>query len=69
MDLSPSTAFRASGDPILLAVTNAESARYTHDMLDTLTRIALRHEQTVLARLLEVAAREADRLVRTQDGG
>ncbi len=65
MDLTPSTAVPGSGDPILLAVTNAESARYTHDMLDTLTRIALRHEQAVLARLLEVAAREAERLARS----
>ena len=68
MVLSPSTAF-GDPDPILLAVTDAESARYTHDMLDTLTRIALCHEQTVLARLLEVASREADRLVRTEHAG
>ena len=45
-------------------VSGCESARYTKDMLETLRRIADRHEQMVLARLLETAAREAERQAR-----
>ena len=53
------------GETVAPAVTGVQSARYTHDMLDTLSRIALRHEQVVLARLLEAAASEAGRLAQS----
>jgi len=45
-----------------ISITGADTARYTRDMLENLKRIAVQHEQFVLARLLEAAAREAARL-------
>jgi hypothetical protein len=41
-----------------------DCARYTRDMLESLRTIALQQDQRVLARLLEIAAREAERIVR-----
>ena len=57
--------FQDPDSAALLPITGIQIARYTHDMLDTLSRIALRHEQVVLARLLEAAAGEAGRLAET----
>ena len=45
-------------------ITGADSARYTRDMLESLKGIALRQNQIVLARLIETASREAERIVR-----
>jgi len=45
-------------------ITGVDSARYTRDMLENLKGIALRQDQIVLARLLEAASREAERIVR-----
>ena len=45
-------------------ITGVDCARYTRDMLESLRTIALQQDQRVLARLLEIAAREAERIVR-----
>ena len=62
MNASSPVVSSVSNDFSLSSIGSAESARYTKDMLETLRRIADRHEQIVLARLLETAAREAGRL-------
>jgi hypothetical protein len=43
-------------------LSSSQTAEYTHDMLDSLRKIAKRHRQDLLARLLEAAAIEAKRL-------
>jgi len=43
----------------LPAPTPAETARYTHDMLISLRKLAMAHNQASLARLIEAAAAEA----------
>ena len=54
----------AGKDALSGPIGAADTARYTRDMLETLKRIAVRQDQIVLARLLEAASREAERLVR-----
>ena len=46
------------------AISPAESARYTADMLESLRRIASQHGHGVLAHLLELAQAEARMLIR-----
>ena len=46
-------------------LTSSQTARYTRDLLDSLGKIATQQRQDMLARLLEVAAIEARRIVET----
>lgn len=48
----------------LPSISSGDVARYTRDLLETLKGIALRQDQMVLARLLEAASREAERLTK-----
>jgi hypothetical protein len=43
-------------------LTSSQTAQYTHDLLDSLGKIAACQKQPMLARLLEAAAIEAGRL-------
>ena len=43
-------------------LTSSQTAQYTHDLLDSLMKIAARQQQDMLAKLLEVAAIEASRI-------
>jgi len=43
-------------------LTSSQTAQYTHDLLDSLGKIAARQHQDMLVRLLEAAAIEAGRL-------
>jgi hypothetical protein len=45
--------------PSLTGFSPAETARYTEEMLDSLSRIAIRQGQSLLAHLLTLAAVEA----------
>lgn len=45
--------------PSLAGFSPSETARYTGDMLDSLSRIATRQGQALLAHLLDLAAVEA----------
>lgn len=53
------------GGHVLPPISSSDSVRYTRDLLETLREIAIRQGHMVLARLLEAAAGEADRLVQT----
>ena len=50
-------------DVLLHEVNGVDSANYTHNMLETLRRIAVKHRQPVLASLLDMASCEAKLLV------
>lgn len=56
----------APGVPPADAVSPAESARYTLDLLDDLRKIAQRQGQGMLAHLLELAQAEARIIIREQ---
>lgn len=46
------------------SISGTDTARYTKDLLENLKRMAVAQDQLVLAHLLDVAGREADRLIR-----
>ena len=50
---------RASYLPVPPPATPADTARYTHDLIESLRKLALSHRQTLLAHLLDLAAQEA----------
>lgn len=66
---SSAPAATARGGRVIPPISSSDSARYTRDLLQTLKGIAIRQDHMVLARLLEAAAREAERIVRMQYSG
>ena len=50
-----------------VSIGPAQSARYTTEMLESLKKIALNHNQCLLAHLLDLAAIEAKSLCGPQD--
>ena len=53
---------RASYLPVPPPATPADTARYTHDLIESLRKMALGQGQTLLAHLLDLAAQEAKHL-------
>lgn len=48
--------------PLSIPYSPYETARYTHEMLESLREIAIGQQQTLLAHLLHMAALEAEAL-------
>ena len=56
---APELPARVAGTPPRVALSPADTARYTRDLIESLRKIALQQGQSLLAHLLELAAMEA----------